>query len=560
VRFIEGETIGTTPPSSSGRTGRQAISVDRLNKSFRIPHRRPPARSLTGLRPRSHDVLRALRDVSFEVQSGEFFGIVGRNGGGKSTLLKCLAGIYDIESGSVAVNGRLSPFVELGVGFSPELSGRDNVIVNGVMMGLSRAEISERFDQIIAFSELAQFIDLPFKNYSSGMAVRLSFSVAIQLDADILLIDEVLAVGDAAFQRKCFDEFDRFKAEGRTIVFVTHDMRSVRRFCDRAMLLEQGQVLEAGEPGEVARQYEDLNLERTAVVIAPPAESAAPEPAAQARSKRREYRQYRPSAISGQLRQFLQMVWTLSLVDFKLRYHGSAFGYLWSIMRPVMLFGVTYFVFTRVAGFGRGVKDYGAYLLTAIVLWTFFSEATSGAPTGILQAQDLMRKLRFPRLVLPLAAVTKALINLAVNSIAVAVIVGASGIEPRLSWLELVPLLGVLVLLASGLSMLLAAVFVSWRDVAQIWSVVQQLLFFGSSVLYVVSKFPKGIQHAMVLNPLAMVFTQMRHALIDPQAPTAAAVAGGGVRLLLTAAIVAIVVAAGFWTFHRQSATMAENL
>jgi ABC-type polysaccharide/polyol phosphate transport system ATPase subunit/ABC-type polysaccharide/polyol phosphate export permease len=556
----EGEAIAARPSSSGAPAGLPAISVGKLNKSFRIPQRRPPARSLAGLRPRSHDVLRALRDVSFDVPSGEFFGIVGRNGGGKSTLLKCLAGIYDIDSGSVTVQGRLSPFVELGVGFSPELTGRDNVIVNGVMMGLSRAQIDERFDQIVAFSELEQFIDLPFKNYSSGMAVRLSFSVAIQLDADILLIDEVLAVGDAAFQRKCFNEFDRFKAEGRTILFVTHDMRSVERFCDRALLLEQGRVIEVGEPGEVARQYEDLNLERTAVVIAAPGGNAATPSLAPARSEPGEYRQYRPSAVSGQLRQFAAMVWTLSLVDFKLRYHGSAFGYLWSVMRPVMLFGVTYFVFTRVAGFGHGVKDYGAYLLTAIVLWTFFSEATSGAPTGILQAQDLMRKLRFPRLVLPLAAVTKALINLAVNSIAVAVIVGASGIQPRLSWLELVPLLAVLVLLASGLSMLLAAVFVSWRDVAQIWAVVQQLLFFGSSVLYVVSKFPKDIQHAMVLNPLAMVFTQMRHALIDPHAPTAAAVAGGGARLLLTAAVVVIVVVAGFWTFHRQSATMAENL
>jgi ABC-type polysaccharide/polyol phosphate transport system ATPase subunit len=176
-------------------------------------------------------------------------------------LLKCLAGIYEIDDGQLAVTGRLSPFIELGVGFNPDLTARDNVIINAIMLGLTRAEAQERFADIVAFAELEEFMDLKLKNYSSGMHVRLAFSVAIQVDADVLLIDEVLAVGDAAFQQKCFDEFTRLKAAGRTIVFVTHDMGSVERFCDRAMLLERGRVVDIGLPPSITRQYNQLNFQ-----------------------------------------------------------------------------------------------------------------------------------------------------------------------------------------------------------------------------------------------------------------------------------------------------------
>ena len=163
------------------------------------------------------------------MRRGEFFGIVGRNGSGKSTLLKCLAGIYGADTGRIEVVGRVSPFIELGVGFNPDLTARDNVVINAIMLGLSRREARRRFDEIIEFAELEEFVDLKLKNYSSGMSVRLGFSVAIQVDADVLLVDEVLAVGDASFQRKCFDEFDRLRAEKRTILFVTHDMNTVER-------------------------------------------------------------------------------------------------------------------------------------------------------------------------------------------------------------------------------------------------------------------------------------------------------------------------------------------
>src|SRR4051794_7203979 len=224
-----------------------AISVRDVSKTFRIPKDQLLTLKERALHPfqafkGDYDVLSAVDDVNFEIGQGEFFGIVGRNGSGKSTLLKCVAGIYDIDRGDIQVRGRLSPFIELGVGFNPDLTARDNVIVNAIMLGLSRKEARARFDEIIEFAELEEFVDLRLKNYSSGMHVRLAFSVAIRVDAEILLIDEVLAVGDAAFQQKCFDQFHRLKAEGRTIVFVTHDMGSVERYCDRALVLESGQI------------------------------------------------------------------------------------------------------------------------------------------------------------------------------------------------------------------------------------------------------------------------------------------------------------------------------
>jgi ABC-2 type transport system ATP-binding protein len=242
-----------------------AVTVEHVEKTFRLPHRRYSTLKERALHPFSsstYDELRAVNDVSFEVAQGEFFGIVGRNGSGKSTLLKCLAGIYNTDAGDVQVRGRLSPFIELGVGFNPELTARDNVMVNAVMLGLTRKQAKARFDDIIAFAELEEFIDLPLKNYSSGMTVRLAFAVTVEVDADILLIDEVLAVGDAAFQQKCFEQFEQLKRDGRTIILVTHDMSAVERFCNRAMLVDRGRVRSIGGPHEIALAYNELNFGR----------------------------------------------------------------------------------------------------------------------------------------------------------------------------------------------------------------------------------------------------------------------------------------------------------
>jgi ABC-type polysaccharide/polyol phosphate transport system ATPase subunit len=206
--------------------------------------------------------LQALRGISFEIHQGEFFGILGRNGSGKSTLLKIMASIYAADAGRVRMAGTVAPFIELGVGFDMELNARDNVTLNGVMMGLSRGEARRRLDEVIDFAELDEFVDLKLKNYSSGMLVRLAFSAMIQADTDVLLIDEVLAVGDAAFQQKCADVFHRMRNERKTVVLVTHNMGAVEEYCHRAMLLNDGEIAEIGDPSEVAQRYLRLNFER----------------------------------------------------------------------------------------------------------------------------------------------------------------------------------------------------------------------------------------------------------------------------------------------------------
>ncbi len=257
------ESVGMGDTSVVTGGNRPALVVEDVHKTFKLPHQRYSTfkeRVLHPLRSSVYDELHAVDGVSVEIARGEFFGIVGRNGSGKSTLLKCLAGIYPIDTGRIEVNGRLSPFIELGVGFNAELSARENVLINAVMLGLTRRQARERFDEIIAFAELEEFVDLQLKNYSSGMSVRLAFAVSIQVDADILLVDEVLAVGDASFQQKCFEQFHRMKDEGRTIVFVTHDMSSVERFCDRAMLIERGVVQMIDEPHRIGRAYNELNF------------------------------------------------------------------------------------------------------------------------------------------------------------------------------------------------------------------------------------------------------------------------------------------------------------
>ena len=202
----------------------------------------------------------ALKDISFEVKKGEFFGIVGRNGSGKSTLLKTIAGVYTPNKGVIKINGNLTPFIELGVGFNPELSGKDNVYLNGALLGFTRKQMDTMYNDIVEFAELEEFMDMKLKNYSSGMQVRLAFSVAIRAETDILLIDEVLAVGDAAFQKKCFDYFTKLKEDNKTVIFVTHDMASVEKFCDRVLVINKSEFLSIGSPVEGAMLYKNILL------------------------------------------------------------------------------------------------------------------------------------------------------------------------------------------------------------------------------------------------------------------------------------------------------------
>ena len=239
------------------------VEISKLTKSFKIP-----LEASSGVKQQLINILKGrkgyrvftpLKDISFTINEGDFFGIVGRNGSGKSTLLKTIAGIYTPNSGNVKVYGSLVPFIELGVGFNPELTGRENIFLNGALLGFSHEEMESMYSAIVEFAELEDFMEERLKNYSSGMQVRLAFSIAIRAHADILLLDEVLAVGDEAFQKKCYSYFDKLKREKRTVILVTHDMAAVERFCTKAVFIEDGHVKMIGKPYRIAAAYSRSN-------------------------------------------------------------------------------------------------------------------------------------------------------------------------------------------------------------------------------------------------------------------------------------------------------------
>lgn len=267
-----------------------------------------------------------------------------------------------------------------------------------------------------------------------------------------------------------------------------------------------------------------------------------------------------PSAVGDDVRRFFALTTTLAVTEFKLRYFGSALGYVWSLARPLLLFGVLYAVFTHVVRFGGDVAHYPEYLLTSIMLWTFFAETTSGAVTSLVDRENLVRKIRFPRMAIPLSVMLTALFNLAVNFLAVLVFLLASGIEPGVRWLELPLLVAMLAVLGAGVAMLLAALYVRFRDLSPIWEVALQILFYGSPIIYVASKYPNAVERWFSASPIATVLTQARHALIDPSAPSAAAELGGWAWLAIPLGITAAVFALGLWVFNRETPRIAENL
>jgi ABC-type polysaccharide/polyol phosphate transport system ATPase subunit len=262
---IPDEAAEGLPARSSRRLDQGPVVIEArgIDKTFRIPEQKVDSLKERAVHPfhrAEYRELRALRDVSFDIHKGEFFGIVGRNGSGKSTLLKILASIYRADAGRVRMAGRVAPFIELGVGFNLELSARENGILNGVLMGLTMREARRRLDSVIEFAELEEFVDLKLKNYSSGMMVRFAFSIMVQADADVMLIDEVLAVGDAAFAQKCMDVFHEKRRAGVTVVLVTHDMGTVQSLCHRALLIHDGELIYIGAPEDTAQRYYRLNF------------------------------------------------------------------------------------------------------------------------------------------------------------------------------------------------------------------------------------------------------------------------------------------------------------
>jgi ABC-2 type transport system permease protein len=267
-----------------------------------------------------------------------------------------------------------------------------------------------------------------------------------------------------------------------------------------------------------------------------------------------------PSAVGDDLRRFFALTYTLAVTDFKLRFFGSALGYIWTLMRPLLLFGVLYVVFTEIVKFGGGVDHYPVYLLTSLVLFTYFSETTTRGVLSLVERENLLRKMRFPRMVIPLSVALHAFFNLGLNLIVVFAFILGSGIEPRLAWLELIPLIALMVAFASGVTMLVSALYVRYRDVQPIWEVALQMLFYASPIIYVASTYPDSVENLAMANPIAAIATEARHALIDPSAPSAADTIGGAVWMLVPLGVIALVSVLGFWVFTREAPRIAEEL
>jgi ABC-2 type transport system permease protein len=279
------------------------------------------------------------------------------------------------------------------------------------------------------------------------------------------------------------------------------------------------------------------------------------------------HRVYAPSALGGGLHRFWSLTLMLARTEFKLRFFGSVFGYLWTLVRPLLFFGVLLFVFTKVLHVGtHKVPHYPEYLLTSIILFTYFQETTSGSVASLVGREGLLRRVRFPRLVIPMSVALFSFFNLCMNLIVVFIFILASGVDPRWSWFELVPLLALLVALSAGVGMLLSALYVRFRDIQPIWEVVSQLLWYGSPIIYTVQsvedKHLLGISfaHILVINPIGAIVTQARKALLQPSAPSAAATLGGDVRLLIPLGIIAGVFALGLWYFNREAPLISEKL
>jgi ABC-2 type transport system permease protein len=268
----------------------------------------------------------------------------------------------------------------------------------------------------------------------------------------------------------------------------------------------------------------------------------------------------RPSVLGSDLRRFCSLTWTLAVTDWKLRFYGSVLGYVWTLARPFLFFGVIYFVFTEIVGLAKNVPNYGVYILFSIVLFNFFGEVTGNSVQALVAREGLLRKMRFPRLVIPMSVALTALFNLICTLAAVMIFAIISGVYPSWGWLELPVIIVLLALLATGIGMLLSALYVRYRDVQPIWEVVQQMLFYASPILYVTTIVPAKYQHAYMCNPLASLFSQMRHSVIDPTAPTAAALIGGGARLLIPLTLIVIAVVLGAYVFNREAPRIAENL
>jgi ABC-2 type transport system permease protein len=380
----------------------------------------------------------------------------------------------------------------------------------------------------------------------------------------VILCDEVLAVGDAAFQEKCLEHFERMRGEGKTIVLVTHDMEALERSCSQALLLDQGSVVEVGPVRRIIDLYEDRIpapvMETTTRPELPrePIETSATRMGSRLARGGSALLQWLHVPSPPRLATITTM---LATTDLRLKYLDAVFSYAWALLRPALLFAVLLLVFGGLANFDDGVPHYPGQLVIGVVLWTFFIQATNTSLYSLTQRADLLRKLPLPRLAVPFSTVLASGFDFVVNLAVTICFIVALGTLPQPQWLELIPLVAALAVIATGMSLALSAAYVRYRDLDQLWPVASQAVFFLTPIFYVVTMAPAPFERIIILaNPLATVITQARHAVIGSDAPTAAAVAGGSVYLLIPLTVSLLIVAAGAVLFRRIGPKAAEYL
>jgi ABC-type polysaccharide/polyol phosphate transport system ATPase subunit/ABC-type polysaccharide/polyol phosphate export permease len=543
------------------RSRAPALALRQVTKTFPAGGRTPSLKRLLRHpisamhRPR----VEVLRDVSFEVAQGEFFAIVGANGAGKSTLLRCMAGIYQPEGGEVEVRGRVAPFIDLGASFHPDLDARENVAMVGTLIGLSPAEARRRTPQTLRFAELQEFAEMQVKQYSSGMGARLAFAIALQSDAEVLLFDEALAVGDIAFREKCFGAFEGLKGAGRTVIYVSHQLETVSRFADRAMLLEPGAAPRIGDPATIIEEYERRSLATAGSGLRPGRlVDSATHPPSSSRERERPAGHSDRELPGGEWRRRLaDTTVALTTAEYKIRYLDSVLGYLWALVQPLLMFAVLYFVLSRVVRF-QDVSHYPALLLLGVVLFNHFTEATGLALPSLVVRANLLQRIAFPTVSVPVASALASAATFAVGLVLAMVFAIASGISPGVEWLEMLPLAVLLVAFTASCSLLLALVYVTVRDARPMWLVLTRVLFFATPVFYSIEVAPEGLARVMMMNPLAVVIVQARHAL-GLGSPSAADAIGGAVWLTIPAVITLALPCLAVWMYGR-SRNLAERL
>lgn len=522
-----------------------ALAVSHLTKSFPAAGRStlPLKRILRGpLAAFDRRRVGILSDLSFEVERGEFFAIVGSNGSGKSTLLRCIAGIYEPEGGEIAVNGRVAPFIELGASFHPDLDAADNIALVGTLIGLDPAQARRRTPEILEFAELEGFAEMPLRNYSSGMEARLAFALSLSAEADVLLFDEALAVGDVAFRERSFATFERLRAEGRTVLYVSHQLETVSRFADRAILLERGREPRIGQPRAILAEYRQRSTR--GLGEAGRSGLAAPEQASGPGGRVAQTR------TSGEWRRFLQATRALGIAEYKVRYLDSMLGYLWALLQPLLLFAVLYFVFSQVASF-EDASHYPVQLLLGVVLFNHFTEATGLALPSLVVRANLLRRIAFPPAAVPSGSALTSALTFAVGLLLALVFAVLSGVAVGPRWLEVVPLAAALTLFTAAASLILALLFVTLRDARPIWSVLTRVLFFATPVFYPIEAVPEGLRHLLMANPVAVVIVETRDAL-GLGGPSVTEAAGGAELLLVPASLAVALPCLAAWLYRRQ--------